>query len=83
MRFNVRDLLWMMVVVGMGLGWWTSYTRMQTRHSKRSEYIEKIKDELRMSRGCAQACWAALTDERQVNMSWMPADLPPDLENEQ
>jgi len=22
MRFTIRDLLWLMVVVGMGIGWW-------------------------------------------------------------
>jgi hypothetical protein len=24
-RFSIRDLLWLMVVVGMAVGWWVSY----------------------------------------------------------
>jgi hypothetical protein len=30
-RFTIRDLLWLMVVVGMGLGWWVEYRRSPTR----------------------------------------------------
>jgi len=24
-RFTIRDLLWLMMVVGMGVGWWTEH----------------------------------------------------------
>lgn len=24
-RFTIRDVLWLMVVVGLGVGWWRSY----------------------------------------------------------
>jgi hypothetical protein len=30
-RFTIRDVLWLMVVVGIGLGWWTN--RQQFRHT--------------------------------------------------
>jgi len=26
-RFTIRDVLWLMVAVGLGVGWWISYTR--------------------------------------------------------
>jgi hypothetical protein len=26
-RFTIRDLLWLMVVVGMGVGWWSQLQR--------------------------------------------------------
>jgi hypothetical protein len=31
MRFSIRDLLWVTVVVAMGLGWWVSYMRIDGR----------------------------------------------------
>src|SRR4051794_1155422 len=30
MRFTIRDLLWLMVVVGLGFGWWVDVTRPRT-----------------------------------------------------
>jgi hypothetical protein len=38
-RFTIRDLLWLMVVVGMGVGWWTEH-QWATRRSlaQRFEY---------------------------------------------
>ena len=27
-RFTIRDLLWLMVVVGMGFGWWLDHRRV-------------------------------------------------------
>jgi hypothetical protein len=27
MRFTIRDLLWLMVVVGLGCGWWIDHSR--------------------------------------------------------
>lgn len=29
LRFSIRDLLWLMVVVGLALGWWMDRTRMR------------------------------------------------------
>jgi hypothetical protein len=31
MRFSIRDLLWAIVVVAMGLAWWSSYRAMDAR----------------------------------------------------
>ena len=28
-RFTIRDLLWLMVVVGMGCGWWIEHRRQK------------------------------------------------------
>src|SRR5689334_23221891 len=33
LRFTIRDLLWLMVVVGMGLGWWV-WWQSQPRFNK-------------------------------------------------
>jgi len=30
-RFTIRDVLWLMVVVGIGIGWWLEYRRSPTR----------------------------------------------------
>jgi hypothetical protein len=31
MRFSIRDLLWLTLVVAMGLGWWVSYRALDDR----------------------------------------------------
>ena len=31
MRFSIRDLLWLTVVVAMGLGWWMSYRAVDAK----------------------------------------------------
>jgi hypothetical protein len=30
-KFNLRDLIWLVVVVAMGVGWWIDRTRQQQR----------------------------------------------------
>ena len=32
-RFTIRDLLWLMVVVALGVGWWLSYRDSRRRFS--------------------------------------------------
>jgi hypothetical protein len=29
-RFTIRDVLWLMVVVAMGVGWWTDHWRISS-----------------------------------------------------
>jgi hypothetical protein len=33
-RFTIRDVLWLMVVVGMGVGWFLSYTRLDEENTR-------------------------------------------------
>ena len=51
-RFTIRDLLWLMVVVGLAVGWWTErrQLRMQLMDEResRSEWIDQNR-ELRMA----------------------------------
>ena len=35
MRFTIRDLLWLTVVVGMGIGWWVDRTRQREMAQER------------------------------------------------
>ena len=30
-RFTIRDVLWLMVVVGLGAGWWVDHTAQKAR----------------------------------------------------
>jgi hypothetical protein len=39
-RFTIRDLLWLMVVVGLGVGWWISLTKARAEwHSEREQIL--------------------------------------------
>jgi hypothetical protein len=31
-RFTIRDLLWLMVVVGLAVGWWNNIRLIEVRH---------------------------------------------------
>jgi len=37
-RFTIRDVLWLMVVVGLGVGWWVDRSSL----SERLDHDEKI-----------------------------------------
>jgi len=43
MRFTIRDLLWLMVVVGLAIGWWVDRSRL-------IEKVAKLKSDLNFSR---------------------------------
>ena len=52
MRFTIRDLLWLMVVVGMAIGWRLHYVRLSVTYGDWNEQItEAVKDTLRAT-GC-------------------------------
>jgi len=38
-RFTIRDVLWLMVVVGMALGWWTDRTRQIERAENQTDAV--------------------------------------------
>ena len=48
LRFTIRDMLWLTVVVGMGVGWWIDHRRLSVSFGNWNEQIvEAVKDTLR------------------------------------
>jgi hypothetical protein len=45
-RFSIRDVLWLTVVVGMGIGWWVDHSRLMSAASQWR--IESIKLAMRL-----------------------------------
>jgi hypothetical protein len=41
LRFGIRDLLWAMVVVGMGLGWWSEHRKLQARQGWWADHVNQ------------------------------------------
>ena len=39
MRFTIREVLWLMVVVGLGVGWWVDRTRLAERIALLEHYF--------------------------------------------
>ena len=37
-RFTIRDLLWLMVVVGLGVGWWLDHRKLLQLEAQRQSY---------------------------------------------
>ena len=48
LRFTIRDLLWLTVVVAVSLGWWHDHRRLSVTFAGWNEQIvEAVKDTLR------------------------------------
>jgi hypothetical protein len=82
-RFSIRDVFWLTLVVGLALGWFVHYRAMQSRYTRRSDYILLLKDELRWSIGTSDALKVALQKGVMIHqLNYGPGELPPELENE-
>ena len=42
-RFAIRDVLWLMVVVGLAVGWWTDNKRIETEVDKLASERQTMK----------------------------------------
>jgi len=48
MRFTIRDLLWLMVVVALSVGWWLDHRRLSVSYANWNEQItEAVKNTIR------------------------------------
>jgi hypothetical protein len=45
MRFTIRDLLWLMVVVGLAVGWWLGHCAAARRLAERDARISSLQKE--------------------------------------
>lgn len=45
-RFTTRDLLWLMVVVGLASGWWNAENKKQTQYDQALRALEAENTEL-------------------------------------
>jgi hypothetical protein len=45
-RFTIRDVLWLMVVVGLGVGWWVSLSRCKKQWKVDHDYLFTAFDKL-------------------------------------
>jgi hypothetical protein len=41
-RFTIRDVLWLMVVVAMGLGWWSHVTALRKESPQYANELLKL-----------------------------------------
>jgi len=42
-RFTIRDVLWLMVIVGMGIGWWQDRSHLATEVERYKEPLMKAR----------------------------------------
>jgi len=82
-RFTIRDVLWLMVVVGLGVGWWLNHrqaamsrlrveqlTNVVDRHV---ELLSKIKTELNNQDRELLIFPNSFVAIRERNLDWPPA----------
>ena len=83
MKFSIRDLLLVTMIVALALGWFCHWRIQEHRHAKRGEYVERLKDRLRLT--IFEKSYLQGILERNGRRYVIPhfgSQLPPDLENE-
>ena len=79
MKFSVRDLVLVTMIVALAVGWWVDRRAVARRDALRSEYIKNLKDALRTSLEHNEMYRMKHGDIRGLHRR---VDLPPELENE-
>jgi hypothetical protein len=74
MRFTIRDLMWLMVVVGLSVGWWLNRRQILTEH----DIFERATNIYRDKANRLNAHLHAVYDElwrKQQGLEVMPGSL--------
>jgi hypothetical protein len=69
-RFTIRDVLWLIVVVGMGVGWWIDRGIQRARADSLASDNAALVAEAKLQAGRAEEAWRILTET--VNASAKP-----------
>ena len=82
-RFSIRELMLVTLVVGLGIGWFLQWRTLAHRHARRGEYVEALKDELRLKMGENEALNDAMRAEHgNYTVTFKKGTLRPDLQDE-
>jgi hypothetical protein len=82
-RFTIRDLLWLMVVVGLAVGWWVERTRLTGMLAVTRNHASELREELLS----AQWHYAPSTHSKRgfgsggssLNFEWIDQPIPGDV----
>jgi len=69
LRFTIRDVLWLMAVVALGLGWWVDHrgaSQSLAYFKDRLSFTERIKDENMVK---YHFLWRTLDDKQKAAFS--------------
>ena len=78
MRFTIRDLLWLTVVVALGVAWWLDRSAIEESRARATIRAAKLEDALRDSLGWNKGYEIAFTA-----MHWRDKVRPPIVHKEQ
>jgi hypothetical protein len=56
-RFTIRDVLWVMVVVGLGMGWSLSYVNWTSRQAEWDERVRQTNQAIAWEKTVSQVYW--------------------------
>jgi hypothetical protein len=75
MKFTIRDLLWLMVVAGLALGWWHAYRNSHRLEARQLTALVKALEERRYEVELSQNC--VFFGPRGTNPAWsVTVELP-------
>ena len=73
-RFTIRDVLWLMVVVALGVGWWVDRQRAHSRNTRQLGIIARELDQSYFSlEQDKDGVYHVFTDPAEGK--WQPATL--------
>ena len=80
---NWRILLLVTAIVALVLGWFCHWRVQERRYEKRGEYVDRLRDRLRVTIGEKNYIRGILErNDRRYIIPPVGGQLPPDLENE-
>ena len=68
-RFTIRDMLWLMVVVGMGVGWWVYVRTYHAEAELRAEQMSLLENDVKLWRFRAEHL-AERVEKDGYEVSW-------------
>ena len=68
-RFKTRDLLWLMVVVGMACGWWLDHRLQWQYRLSNSSITSRVNQKLVQLQAHNEILWRILDDKQRAEAS--------------
>jgi hypothetical protein len=64
MKFNIRDLLWAMLVVGLAIGWWIDRRQIESRADKLQARVHQLEAASRKRKEFLRSLYGQATGTR-------------------
>ena len=74
MKFSIRDLMWVTVVVSLVLGWWVDRSRLARQQANDSQWLDYFRSELELTQ---KARDEAMQQNTELRVKLLPNSSAP------